>query len=108
MLPRQLDSLERDRRSPECLWIPEREYRSAPSRPLLRGWLHAAAAVTAGLFTLAVLHHQLGQGLPALPLLLYGLSMVELYIVSAYLHIGTWTKPQRRLWRALDHASIYV
>ena len=108
MLPRQVDPLERDHSSLESEEIPARDHPLLPGKPLLRGWLHAGAAVTASLFTLALLHRRPSQGLPAFPLLLFGLSMVELYTVSAYLHIGAWRKSQHRVWRALDHASIYV
>jgi len=108
MLPRQLDPLEQDQHSLESEGMPGRDRPLLPGKPLLRGWLHAAAAVAASLFTVAVLHRRPGQGLPAFPVLLYSLSMVELYTVSACLHIGVWRKSQHRVWRTLDHASIYL
>jgi hemolysin III len=41
-------------------------------------------------------------------MLVYGLSMVELFAVSAIYHIGTWKPEARRKLRAMDHASIFV
>jgi len=108
MLPRQLDPLEQDRHSLESEKIPAQDHPLLPGKPLLRGWLHAVAAVAASLFTLAVLRLRSSQGLPVFPLMLFSLSMVELYTVSAYLHIGVWRKSQHRVWRTLDHASIYA
>ncbi|MGZ3639684.1 MAG: PAQR family membrane homeostasis protein TrhA, partial [Ktedonobacterales bacterium] len=41
-------------------------------------------------------------------LLIFGLSMIELFSVSALYHIGSWREPLRRKLRALDHANIFV
>jgi hemolysin III len=108
MLTRQRDPLEQDHQQLKTGGVRPPEQQLAPGKPLLRGWLHATAAMAASLFTLAILNRPAGQGGPTLPLLLFGLSMIELYAVSAYLHIGTWSKTQHRFWRALDHVSIYV
>jgi hemolysin III len=77
-------------------------------KPLLRGWLHAIAAMAAVIFTV-LLCLRSRTNLPLLlSLLIYGLSMIELYAVSAIYHIGTWPEHPRRLLRALDHANIYL
>jgi hemolysin III len=107
MLTRQRDPLEQDHQQLKTGGMPPQEQQLAPGKPLLRGWLHATAALAACLYTLAILNRSAGHGAPTLPLLLFGLSMMELYAVSAFLHIGTWSKPQHRFWRALDHVSIY-
>jgi hemolysin III len=79
-------------------------------KPLLRGWFHAVAAVASVVLTLALclLTH---QNIPRLiSMLIFGLSMVELYTVSAAYHIGTghWSAAVARRLRALDHANIFV
>jgi len=48
------------------------------------------------------------DSLRLLSMLTYGLSMIELYTVSAVYHLGAWSKSQRRKVRALDHANIFV
>src|SRR5258705_12923377 len=74
-------------------------------KPLLRGWLHAIAEVVAVIVTVLLClrsRHDLPR---LLSLLVYGLSMIELYTVSAIYHIGTWPERPRRLLRAIDHAN---
>jgi len=75
---------------------------------LLRGWLHAVAAVAAIVFTALVCWRGRADSIRLLSLLIFGLSMVELYGVSAVYHIGSWTGAARRRLRALDHANIFV
>lgn len=77
-------------------------------KPLLRGWFHAMAAVGAVIFTvIACLRAQ--TDMPRMiSLLIFGLSMIELFGVSALYHIGSWREPLRRKLRALDHANIFV
>jgi hemolysin III len=41
-------------------------------------------------------------------MLIFGLSMIELYTVSAIYHIGNWPAPQRRVLRTIDHANIFI
>ncbi len=41
-------------------------------------------------------------------MLVFGLSMIVLYAVSATYHIGRWQPRTERILRALDHANIYV
>lgn len=41
-------------------------------------------------------------------MLVFGLSMVELYTVSAIYHIGAWAAEPKRILRALDHSNIFV
>ena len=38
----------------------------------------------------------------------FGASTIELYVVSATLHLGNWRKAAHRALRTLDHASIYL
>ena len=41
-------------------------------------------------------------------LLIFGLSMLELYTISALYHIGRWHARTDRVLRAIDHANIFV
>ena len=43
-----------------------------------------------------------------LTMLVFGLSMVELYAVSAVYHMGTWSPRVHRVLRAIDHSNIFV
>ncbi len=77
-------------------------------KPLLRGWFHAFAALAAVVFTI-ILCWRSWHDLPRLSsLVIYGISMIVLYTVSAMYHIGSWREPVRRTLRAFDHANIFV
>jgi hemolysin III len=77
-------------------------------KPLLRGWLHAAGAVAALITTIVMLVETAGDRSRFLSLLVFGLSMILLYVVSAVYHIGTWPERWRTILRVLDHANIFV
>ncbi len=77
-------------------------------KPRLRGWLHAGAAVAALALTIALLLRTPNDWVRFVALLVFGLSMVELYAVSAVYHIGTWSAQRQRMLRALDHSNIFV
>lgn len=77
-------------------------------KPLLRGWFHAAAAVGAVALTIALCWQSRGDLPRFYSMLIFGLSMIELYLVSAIYHIIYWTPSRRRIWRALDHANIFI
>src|SRR5947209_2554621 len=101
-------------RNKEKTVIPEQEtvspmaVQEAILKPFLRGWFHAIAAVGAVCLTIALCWRS-GNDLPRfISLLIYGLTMIELYTVSALYHIGSWSLPVRRKLRAIDHANIFV
>jgi len=75
-------------------------------KPLLRGWFHAGAAVGAVALTLAFCWRSRSDGPRLLSLLIFGLSMIELYTVSAIYHIGNWRARADRALQRLDHANI--
>jgi len=77
-------------------------------RPLLRGRLHAGGAVLAIVATALLVERTWSDTLRAVTMLIFGLSMVELYVVSATYHMGPWEGRKRSVFRALDHANIYV
>ncbi|MBA3531905.1 MAG: hemolysin III family protein [Ardenticatenales bacterium] len=77
-------------------------------KPLLRGWLHAAAAV-ASVIAVSLMLNQTRDDLPRfLSILVFGLSMLLLYAGSALYHIGPWQGRTRLVLRAVDHANIFV
>ncbi len=76
------------------------------TKPLLRGWFHAAAAVGAVAVTLALTWLSRDDPPRLYSMLVFGLSMVALYSVSAIYHIGAWTDKPRRVLRSLDHSNI--
>ncbi len=74
----------------------------------MRGWSHAVAAMASIVLTviLCVLSR---QDIPRMiSMLIFSLSMIELYTVSAVYHIVTWSPAKRRVLRAIDHANIFV
>ncbi|BCL78059.1 hemolysin [Ktedonobacteria bacterium brp13] len=77
-------------------------------KPLTRGWSHAGAAVAAVVLTI-ILCWQSRTDIPRMiSMLVFGLSMIELYTLSAIYHIITWSPGRRRVFRAIDHANIFV
>lgn len=79
-----------------------------PAKPLLRGWSHALAGLAAVGVTLA-LGWQTQDDPPRLvSLLVYGTALVGSFATSAVYHLGSWQGPRRTLFRALDHAGIFV
>jgi hemolysin III len=76
-------------------------------KPLLRGVSHeiAAGVALAGLVALVLLAPGPRGRVAAL---VYGLSLVALFSVSALYHRPTWS-PRARLWmRRLDHSAIFL
>lgn len=81
--------------------------RSDRSRPLLRGWFHAAAAIAAIVVTVLLLIDTSGAGRWTV-MLIFGLSMIVLYGVSATYHIITWGPRTYRVLKSIDHANIFI
>ncbi len=77
-------------------------------KPLLRGWSHAVAAVASIVLTVILCWLSRQDAPRLLSMLVFGLSMIELYTVSALYHIITWSPGKRRVLRAIDHANIFV
>lgn len=77
-------------------------------KPLLRGYLHAVAAVFALVGTIFLLLRTVGDAPKQLSLLIYGVSSLLLFGWSAFYHIGTWSVPRRAFLRRIDHANIFV
>jgi hemolysin III len=77
-------------------------------KPLLRGWSHALATVGAIALTVALCLRTQDDVPRLVSVLVYGLSMVELFAVSAIYHIGAWRPEVRSKLRAVDHSNIFV
>jgi hemolysin III len=77
------------------------------SRPLLRGWIHAAAAIAAVVITALFVVASRGQTM-RVSLLIFGLTMVILFTVSAVYHIIDWEPEIRSRLRKVDHANIFL
>ncbi len=84
----------------------ERVIHTVTTKPLLRGWFHAVAAIGAVAVTLALTWLSRDDPPRLYSMLVFGLSMVALYTVSAIYHIGSWTDKPRRVLRSLDHSNI--
>ncbi len=80
----------------------------APPRPVLRGWFHAVAAVAAVVVTILLLRSTAAESSRVIAVLVFCLSTVLLYAVSATYHIGRWSPRVRRVLRSFDHANIFV
>jgi hemolysin III len=78
------------------------------SKPLLRGWSHAAAAVVAvaGLVSLVVITRH--DPAKLVSMVVYGTGLVLLFGVSATYHIFNWPPRVKDWLRRADHATIFV
>lgn len=86
----------------------EEHERYLDSKPLLRGWFHAAAALAALAFTVVICWRSWSNLPRFIALAIFGLSLIQLYTVSAVYHIGAWPAHVHRRLRAVDHANIFV
>ena len=78
------------------------------TRPLLRGYLHAGAAVAAAVGG-SYLVAQSGDDRPRqLSLVVYGAALTLLFAFSAAYHVRTWTPARRVILRRIDHANIFI
>ena len=75
-------------------------------KPKLRGWLHAIAAPIAGMAaTLLALFAPVGL---RLPLAIFALTTVLLFVVSAVYHRGSYSPRVTALLQRWDHANIFL
>jgi channel protein (hemolysin III family) len=79
-----------------------------PRKPLMRGWSHALASLASLVLTIALCWQSRADFARLISLLIFGLSMLELYTISALYHIGRWGPRPARVLRAIDHANIFV
>ncbi len=79
----------------------------ARPKPVLRGWLHfgaLAAMLVAGPLLVARSHRPASTAF----LVVYVLSMIALFGVSASFHLIHWSPSARRRMRRADHSTIFV
>ena len=77
-------------------------------KPLLRGYLHAGAAVAAVICTIILAALSANDRPKQISLLIYGASSILLFGWSALYHLGAWSPGVRKLFRRIDHANIFV
>ena len=86
----------------------EHPRRVLSARPLLRGYLHAGAAVVAGLGGTYLVVLSSGDRPRQLSMLVYGASLTLLFAFSAVYHLRTWAPVRGAILRRIDHANIFV
>ena len=79
-----------------------------PRKPLLRGYLHAGAAVAAVICTILLAVASANDPAKQVSLVIYGASSILLFGWSALYHLGSWRPGTRKLLRRIDHANIFV
>lgn len=77
------------------------------TKPLLRGYFHEWAFYAAiGACTVLILNSQ--DKIKIIATIIYSLSLIGLFGISALYHRPTW-EPRQRMWmRRMDHAAIYI
>lgn len=69
---------------------------SAHAKPLLRGYLHAAAALAAVVCTILLAMASADDRPKQISLVIYGASSILLFGWSALYHLGNWTPRVRK------------
>lgn len=77
-------------------------------KPRLRGWSHAAAALGAIGVTIGMLAATVHDRPRFFSILVFGVSLIALYVVSAIYHIGSWEGQVAKVLQAVDHANIFL
>ncbi len=81
---------------------------SQREKPLLRGYLHAAAAMAAVICTIILAVMSADDRPKQISLLVYGASSILLFGWSALYHLGNWSPGVSKLFRRIDHANIFI
>jgi hemolysin III len=76
------------------------------AKPILRGWLHAVAAPVAG--TATILLALLAPAQLRIPAVLFAVTTVLLFTVSAVYHRGRFSPRVTGMLQRLDHANIFL
>lgn len=85
-------------------WVPGQP---TPRKPILRGWVHAITAPLALAATIVLVVLAPTPGLKWASVV-YMLSSLILFGVSAAYHLFYWTPPVERVLQRLDHANIFL
>jgi hemolysin III len=78
-----------------------------PPKPLMRGWLHGAAAVLSVPAGIALIFHA-SPGEARVAAAIYAMSLIGLFAASASYHLFDWSPAQRVWMKRLDHSMIFV
>jgi hemolysin III len=78
------------------------------ARPLLRGYLHAGAAVVAALGGIYLVVLSSGDWPQQVAMLVYGAGLTLLFAFSAVYHLHAWAPDRGAILRRIDHANIFV
>ncbi|HEX8597413.1 MAG TPA: hemolysin III family protein [Chloroflexia bacterium] len=78
------------------------------AKPRMRGWSHAAASAGSVLLTVLLCWASRDDWPKMVAMLVFGLSMVEMYTISAIYHIGRWSERRWRMLRSIDHSNIFL
>jgi hemolysin III len=79
----------------------------AEGKPLLRGVLHEVAAFAAALAGGILVVYAAGTR-ARVAAIIYGMSLLTLFIVSAVYHRPRWSERARNVMRRIDHSAIFV
>ncbi len=77
-------------------------------KPLMRGYLHAGAAIAAVICTIALAVLSAHDRPKQISFIIYGASSILLFGWSALYHLGNWSPRVRATMRRIDHANIFV
>ena len=75
-------------------------------KPVLRGWLHLVAAPLAGIATILLV--VLAPSGLRIPLVLFALTTILLFSVSAVYHVGSHSPRVTAMLQRWDHANIFL
>jgi hemolysin III len=78
------------------------------AKPLLRGWLHAVSFIAVGVLGLFLLAFTDASHARRLTVVIYLLGTLTMFGASALYHRGRWTERQTRVWRRVDHSTIFL
>ena len=78
------------------------------ARPLLRGYLHAGAALVAAMGGAYLVVLSSADRPRQLSMLVYGAGLTALFAVSALYHLRSWAPVHGAILRRIDHANIFV
>lgn len=103
---RKIEFMETTRTSTGAAIPPASE--TPKQKPLMRGYLHAAAAIAAVICTIVLAILSAHDRPKQISFIIYGASSILLFGWSALYHLGNWTPKVRATMRRIDHANIFV
>jgi hemolysin III len=95
-------------RAPRLFEVPMTESAAVPTRPLLRGWLHAATTPLAILGAVVLARTAAGEWTSRATALVFGITLVGLYAVSSTYHLPRWSARARYILSRFDVAMIQL